>query len=441
MSEATAQSALAGFRAALGEPSPGAESTTVPAVPLPARLPVGALAWAAVQTASLALGALAGAAPVALDPARIAAAYRSDRHLLIAGSAPAVWSPLSGFWRTADGWVRTHGNYPAHASALVRALSLHEPTASALHARLAERSTAAVVAAVAEQGGLCVAVRMERPAEDAALRVDPVIRWRRAHGPAKRPLPGPTAAAPLAGIRVLDLTRVIAGPVCTRTLALAGADVLRIDPPRLAEFGWQHLDTGHGKRSALLDAAAQRDRLDALLADADVVVLGYRPAGLERLGLSPARLLAAFPHLVVAQLSAWGAPERRGFDSLVQAASGIALIEREESGAPGALPAQALDHTAGYLLAAAIATALRRRAEEGGGWIVETSLRRVAAELLALPRNEEPSSDAPPADPETQSFDVDGIEVRTVVPAVAWAGGPTRFAPPRPWGGDQAVWR
>lgn len=247
-------------------------------------------------------------------------------------------------------------------------------------------------------------------------------------------------------MRVLDLTRVIAGPVCTRTLALAGADVLRIDPPALPEFPWQHLDTGHGKRSALLDAARDRDRFDALLADADVVVLGYRPEGLARLGLSPAALLAMHPRLVVAQLSAWGTPEQRGFDSLVQAASGIAWIESADGETPGVLPAQALDHTAGYLLAAGIATALRRRADEGGGWIVETSLRRVAAELLALPRSAEPSGEAPPEDPElldstTQTFDVGGVAVRTVAPAVAWTGGPTAFSPPRPWGGDQAAWR
>jgi len=302
--------------------------------------------------------------------------------------------------------------------------------------------TAAACIAVEAQGGLCVPVHAERAAVDAALRLDPVVRLvRSGGGGAPIPLPSPTPIAPLRGVRVLDLTRVIAGPVCTRTLALAGADVLRIDRPDRPEFPWQHLDTGHGKRSALLDLAGDRAAFDDLLADADVVVLGYRPDSLARLGLSPAALHAVHPHLVVAQLSAWGSPERRGFDSLVQAASGIAWIESASGDAPGVLPAQALDHTAGYLLAAAITTALRRRAVEGGGWIAETSLRRVAAELLALPRRAESVGEAPPADPETQLFDVAGASVRTVVPAVAWAGGPTAFAPPRPWGEDQAVWR
>ncbi len=441
MTAATARAALAGFWAALGEDPSDIEDIAAVSVPLPARLPVAELAWAAVQAASLAFARIAGAAPQRLDGTRIAAAYRSDRHLRIDGVSPGSWAPLSGFWRTSDGWVRTHGNYPWHAAALLRALGLVEPSADDVAARLATMPTAAACAAVEAQGGLCVPVHPERAAVDAALRLDPVVRLDPIGRSAPIPLPSPTEAAPLHGVRVLDLTRVIAGPVCTRTLAFAGADVLRIDRPDRPEFGWQHLDTGHGKRSALLDAARDRDRLDALLAHADVVVLGYRPDGLARLGLSPAALHAAHPHLVVASLSAWGSPERRGFDSLVQAASGIAWIESASGDAPGVLPAQALDHTAGYLLAAAIATALRRRAVRGGGWIAETSLRRVAAELLALPRHAEPVGEAPPTEAETQVFDVAGAAVRTVVPAVAWSGGSTMFAPPRPWGGDQAVWR
>ncbi|HST65844.1 MAG TPA: CoA transferase, partial [Mycobacteriales bacterium] len=140
--------------------------------------------------------------------------------------------------------------------------------------------------------------------------------------------------------RVLDLTRVIAGPVATRTLALWGADVLRVDPPGLPEIEWQHLDTGAGKRTTVLDVRSER--FAALAAEADVLVHGYRPGALD---LDP--ILAANPSLVVASLSAWGAAGpwagRRGFDSIVQAASGIALIESADAVTPGALPAQALD--------------------------------------------------------------------------------------------------
>lgn len=123
-------------------------------------------------------------------------------------------------------------------------------------------------------------------------------------------------------MRVLDLTRVIAGPVATRTLALLGADVLRVDCPRLPESADAHADTGMGKCSTLLDLSAAGDRrtFADLLGSADVVILGYRPGALEALGLDT--LLARRPGLVVAQLCAWGWSGpwavRRGFDSLAQ---------------------------------------------------------------------------------------------------------------------------
>ncbi|MYR64088.1 hypothetical protein GTY54_50435, partial [Streptomyces sp. SID625] len=179
-----------------------------------------------------------------------------------------------------------------------------------------------------------------------------------------------TPLLPAAGVRVLDLTRVIAGPVATRTLALLGADVLRVDPPHLPELADQHADTGFGKRSAALDPATDRAAFEELLAGADVVVTGYRPGALDRFGLSPEALAERRPALVVAELSAWGAygpwARRRGFDSLVQVATGIAAVEGGD-GRPGALPAQALDHGTGYLLAAAVLRALTEQSHDGGG--------------------------------------------------------------------------
>ena len=290
-------------------------------VPLPSRLATGDLAWASVA----AVCAAAGTRPD-LDPDRVALAYRSDRLLTIDGAPPAVWSPYSGFWRTRDGWVRTHGNYAHHARGLLRALEASD--AAQVRDALAERSRSEAVDAITAAGGLAVTVTPEDPEHDESLRRTPLLDIRRSESPAARRRGEPRPdALPLTGIRVLDLTRVIAGPVCTRTLALLGADVLRIDPPKLPEPVWQHDDTGHGKRTALLDASSTA--MHDLLAEADVVVLGYRPAALERLGLSPDDLAARHPHLVIAQLSAWGAdqPDRAGFDSLVQAESGIALIE------------------------------------------------------------------------------------------------------------------
>lgn len=404
-------------------------------VPLPSRLAVGELAWSSVAAVLIA----AQRAPAAaIDPDRIAVAYRSDRVLQIDGEHPDVWSPYSGFWSTSDGWVRTHGNYPHHARALLRGLGLTAGSdADRVAAVIGAASTREIVERITSAGGLAVPTRPEDPSHDAVLRTRPLIETLRSGYEQPRPAPDSSATAPLRGIRVLDLTRVIAGPVCTRTLALLGADVLRIDPPHLPEPEWQHLDTGHGKRSVVLDARSAT--WDALLQRADVIVLGYRPAALARLGLSPESLAQRHPGLIIAQLSAWGddQPARAGFDSLVQAESGIALVESPDGATPGVLPAQALDHSAGYLLAAGVCAAVARQRTEGGTWQVSTSLRRVAAELLGMPRLDEPGS-APPIDlaAHAETFTVDGHTVttaRSVLPGFS-------FAPPRPWGGDAPEW-
>ncbi|HWV49519.1 MAG TPA: CoA transferase, partial [Microbacterium sp.] len=290
------------------------------------------------------------------------------------------------------------------------------------------------VTRISEAGGLAVTVRPEDPDTDRALRGTPLVESVETGAPARR---GSPTSVGLDGIRVLDLTRVIAGPVCTRTLALLGADVLRIDPPGLAEPSWQHLDTGHGKRSTILDAHS--DRFGELLEAADVLVLGYRPSATARLGLTREELADRHPGLIVAELSAWGHdhPDRRGFDSLVQAESGIAMVESPDGDRPGALPAQALDHSAGYLLAAAVCEAIHLRAEDGTALAVRTSLRRIAAELLGMPRTAEPVP-APPIDPaaHTQRFSVDGQELVTVRSAIPGL----EFDAPRAWGQDRASW-
>ncbi|MGW8481487.1 CoA transferase [Microbacterium sp. NPDC055903] len=402
---------------------------------LASRLSVAALAWDSVAAVCAAIGD-SRADIAALDHARIAAAYRSDRLLLLDDEPPQVWSALSGFWRTADGWVRTHANYPHHAAALRAALSVRgEGEADAIAHVLLSMTSAHAIEVIARSGGLAVEVRREDPLLDARLRRTPLVES--CFLGSAVPRPALEEAAPLAGIRVLDLTRVIAGPVCTRTLALLGADVLRIDPPSLPEHEWQHMDTGHGKRSALLDAdsAAFAD----LLAGADVIVLGYRPAALARHGLSPEAIALRHPGIVIAQLSAWGTghPDRGGFDSLVQAESGIAMIESSDGTRPGALPAQALDHSAGYRLAAGVITALNAQRRDGGTRLVRASLRRVAAELLGMPRHEGGGEEQPiVASDHTQEFCVDGRCVTTARSAVPGF----EFAAPRSWGRDTPEW-
>ncbi|MFD1519606.1 CoA transferase [Pseudonocardia yunnanensis] len=188
---------------------------------------------------------------------------------------------------------------------------------------------------------------------------------------------------------MLDLTRVIAGPVATRTLAVHGADVLRLDAPDRPEIPLQSADTLPGKRSALLDLGSRRDELERLLGGADVVVTGYRPGALDRFGLAPEELAQRHPGLVIVTLSAWGHrgpwAHRRGFDSIVQAACGIAVAEGGPD-APGALPAQVLDHATGYLGAAAALLALARQRRDGGSHHIRLALAATAAWLQGLPR-------------------------------------------------------
>lgn len=424
-------------------------------VPLESVLPVGRLAHDAIAAASLSAALLAArrtgsAVPtVELDPQRIATAVTSERHLRLDGEPVNAWAELSGFWPTADGWLRVHANYPHHRARLLEALKLPAgTTADELLVHLHGRSAQVVEALVAEHGGVAVTAAREEQwrSSEAGLEIagQPLLRVQRlGDGPAAA-LGETGVDAAARGIRVLDLTRVLAGPVATRTLALWGADVLRVDPPQYPEIGWQHLDTGAGKRSTLIDLETRLAVFEELLRSADVVVTGYRGGALDRFGLSPGTLAERHPGLVVARVSAWGSTggfaRRRGFDSIVQAASGIAWIESRDGEKPGAMPAQVLDHSAGYLLAAGVTTALRRRIDEGGSWLVETSLARVAQELLDAPRGGHLGH--PPLQPTVVTRTLaDGVALTGPAAAPAYDGGPVDWATPAvPWGTSQPEW-
>ncbi|QOV39259.1 CoA transferase [Streptomyces ferrugineus] len=433
-------------------------STVVREGALDARLPVRELARACVGACALAAAELgarrAGRAEVPevrLDDGAIATAFVSERHLLVDGRAPVTFAPLSRFWRTADGWVRTHANYPHHRARLLAALGVREEDPETVGAALAERSSYDVEEAVYAAGGLAVALRTpgEWTAHEQAVAVArrPLVEHEphaTARARALPPLDG-SPLLPAAGVRVLDLTRVIAGPVATRTLALLGADVLRVDAPRLSELADQHADTGFGKRSARLDLVADRRAFEELLAAADVVVTGYRPGALDRFGLSARALAERRPGLVVAQLSAWGSygpwGERRGFDSLVQAATGIAATEGTPQ-RPGALPAQALDHGTGYLLAAAVLRALTERREQGYGRCVRLALARTA-QWLTNGVEPGPQGDLAYGAPDAWLAERDsGLgRLRYARSPVSFEGGPVDWArPPGVWGVDPARW-
>lgn len=436
-------------------------SSVVRAGTLDARLPVRELARACVGACALAGAELAavrsgGAVPeVRVDDGAVATAFVSERHLLIDGRAPVSFAPLSRFWRTADGWVRTHANYPHHRARLLGALGLGEDVSvETVAALLAERSAAEVEDTVYAAGGLAVALRTAKEwaehGQGAAGAGRPLLTSERADDApagALAPLTG-DPLLPAAGVRVLDLTRVIAGPVATRTLALLGADVLRVDSPRLPEDPDAHADTGFGKRSTTLDLSVRADRrtFEELLAGADVVVTGYRPGALDRFALTPEALAGRRPGLVVAQLSAWGGygpwAGRRGFDSLVQVATGIAEIEGPAQ-RPGALPAQALDHGTGYLLAAAVLRALTERTREGGTRLVRLALAQTAEWLVSGLTRQDESPAGASYEPASWLAGADSAlgRLRYARSPVSFAGGPADWArPPERWGTDAARW-
>ena len=423
---------------------------------LPAVLPVRALATATVGACSLAAAELlavrnGGAVPrVHVDEGAVATAFVSERHLRVDGRKPTPFAPLSGFWRASDGWVRTHANYPHHRERLLGALGIaggsdFDTPPDRLAAVLSGLTATEIQERVYAAGGLAVAVAPAPERGAPAIGRPPLAEVAPHGGVGGRRLEA--ATLPATGVRVLDLTRVIAGPVATRTLALLGADVLRIDPPGTPEDPDSHIDTGPGKRSTLLDldSAQGRSVLEGLLETADVVVTGYRPGSLDRRGPTAADLVERYPGLVVARLRAWDRrgpwSGRRGFDSLVQAATGIAAIESGDDGRPGALPAQALDHGTGYLMAAGVLRALTDRQSDGRGRRSDFSLAGTASWLLHDVVAREPGAGTYDAEEWLTEAPSPYGHLRHARPPVRYEGGPEGWdRTASRWGTDPAAW-
>jgi hypothetical protein len=347
---------------------------------------------------------------VLVDRAHASVAFRSERYQSGSGwKMSSPWDPIAGDYAANDGWIRLHTNYRNHREAALRVLGAGE-SRDQVAAAVASWACDDLESAVVSEGGC--AARLRTAAEwaahpqGAAVRREPLAALSLHDVSASAPALPPPAGAPLEGIRVLDLTRVIAGPVCTRWLAAYGAQVLRIDPPGFDEGETVLCDTTVGKRRASLDLRAPSDRatLERLLAQAHVLVHGYRPDALERLGLGGARRRELNPVLVDASLDAygWTGPwaHRRGFDSLVQMSAGIAARGQQVAGSakPVPLPAQALDHGTGYLLAAAVCRALSRLFAERRASTLRLSLARTAALLVDLDDGGDPSAPDIPAE-------------------------------------------
>ena len=377
---------------------PGAEPV------LPSSFAVGTAAQASVAAAALAAAELwrlrTGARQRVRVPLRDAAIeFRSERYLRVDGPpSPDPWDKIAGAYRCGDGrWVRLHTNFPHHCDGVLDLLKCQHDRAAVERALQAWHAEAFETAA-AEAGLVVAAMRSFREwdahPQGAAVSRLPVLSVERiGDAPAESLLATPR---PLGGIRVLDLTRIIAGPVCGRCLAAHGADVLLITAPHLPFIPPLVIDTGRGKLSAQLDLrnAEARERLRELIRGADVFVQGYRPGALGGLGFGPEEVARLRPGIIYVSLSAYGHRGpwvgRRGFDSLVQTASGFNAAEAEAAGVsqPSPLPAQALDHASGYLMAFGAMAALARRARDGGSWHVRVSLAQTGLWVRSLGRVE-----------------------------------------------------
>ena len=379
---------LEGLRQAAGLPAEAAERVFIeggdPVLRTPLRVgETGAAAIAASGMASAWLWFLAHGERQRVDvnAAAAAAAMQSYKFLRIAGQPPgAVMDRLTGSYRVAGGrYVYLHCNFPNLARRNCEALGA-EATPESLAARAAQWRGPELEEALFANGGCGAFVRDALEWHDLpqgrAARAAPVLEITRiGDAPAEPLAPG---ARPLSGVRVLDLTRVLAGPTCARNLAEHGADVLRISRADLADSGVLDFDTGVGKRSAHLDLRepADAERMRELVRGADVFSQAYRPGALESLGFGPEQAAALRPGIVYVTLNAWGFEgpwrARRGYDTVVQAANGFAWTGPDS--APMFTPVAQQDYVAGYLMAFGAMAALARRATVGGSWHVRVSL-------------------------------------------------------------------
>jgi crotonobetainyl-CoA:carnitine CoA-transferase CaiB-like acyl-CoA transferase len=369
-----------------------------PILPTPFRIAeTGAASLAATGLAVSDLWELRSGRPqqVAVNARQATASLRSGHYMNMEGQdVPHDRNPVMGVYPAKNGrWSYVHANFPNHRAAALSVLGCAEDKDEVKKAVAkwdALELEEAIIAAKGAGGMVRSMAEWAQHPQSAAIASLPLLEIVKiGDSPAEKL---PAGDRPLSGVRVLDLTRVLAGPTCARTLAEHGADVLKITAAHLPNIGYQEYDTGHGKLSAQLDLRQPKDlaTLKGLVREADVFSQGYRPATLGNRGLAPAELAALRPGLVYVSLCAfshvgpWAA--RRGFDTVVQTVSGITARQGElfPGAAPGPqfYPVSAIDYLTGYLMAFGALVALARRAREGGSWLVRISLAQTGRWLV-----------------------------------------------------------
>lgn len=451
----------------LEPPIPGQVSIPGNDPVLPVRYRIGAAGAASLAATGLAVDELwrmrgGSRQDIGIDVRAAVASLRSTRYFQIDGKpAPPMWDAFSGIYPVrGNRWISIHCNFANHREAALKVLGGpgdHEAARKITATWEGEALEEAIHAAGGCAGFVRTAAEWAEHPQAKAVALQPLIKIKRIGECAPEPLPkiarGTQDARPLGGVRVLDLTRVLAGPTCARTLAEHGADVLKVTAAHLPDSGQVDLDTGLGKRSARVDlrSDAGRETLKSLVRETDVFSQSYRPGALKGRGFSAEALAAMRPGIVCIALSAWGNTgpwrDRRGFDTIVQCVSGIAH-QAGGADAPRYLPVSAIDYVAGHLMALGGMVALARRAREGGSWLVRVSLARTgkwivdrgmvpAAAIQGLPE------ELPQEEIERLCMEVDAPDgrIRHLKPVVQLSETPGRWdRPPVPLGYHEARW-
>lgn len=371
---------------------------TDPILPTPFRISeTSAAALAAIGLAAADLWELRTGRrqEISVDTRQATASLRSGKYMKMDGVTVSTdRNPVMGVYPAKHGrWSYLHCNFPNHRAAALRVLGVPEDKEAVRQAVAkwdALELEEAIIAAKGAGGMVRTMEEWARHPQAAAIASLPLLEIVKIGD--SPPEKFPDGDRPLSGIRVLDLTRVLAGPTCARTLAEHGADVMKVTGAHLPNIGYQEYDTGHGKLSTHLDLRDPKelDTLRGLIRRADVFSQGYRPGTLNDRGLSPEELTQLRPGIIYVSMCAFSHigpwASRRGFDTAVQTVSGITSRQGElfpgaEAG-PQFYPVSAIDYLTGYLMAFGAQIALGRRAREGGSWLVRTSLAQVGRWLV-----------------------------------------------------------